>query len=257
MSASTKVDDRSRRRPLERPRLRVPRPRPASTKVDDRSRRRFPPVTAFLTWLVLPQRRSTTEVVDGPSAEQADRWSEMPQRRSTTEVVDGPASAFTPAVKPQRRSTTEVVDGQTGHVFGTIRLRASTKVDDRSRRRRPATQPVRQPDGPASTKVDDRSRRRALTRMCGCMRIRLNEGRRPKSSTAGQPAHRRLAGVWASTKVDDRSRRRLPADRTCHPGAVRLNEGRRPKSSTANAAGVMGGLFPLPQRRSTTEVVDG
>ncbi len=233
--ASTKVDDRSRRRHRSwkassgmRRRLNEGRRPKSSTDGPCRWH-----VAGGAGW---PQRRSTTEVVDG--IHHGDRWQEIgPQRRSTTEVVDGclrralvmcrftglnegrrPKSSTVDQTEellgliflaPQRRSTTEVVDGRRG---------------GRSRRGRGVA---------ASTKVDDRSRRREY---------------------AGVVERASLGG--ASTKVDDRSRRRQQHRTGDTRPHTRLNEGRRPKSSTAD---VLGDNINIagPQRRSTTEVVDG
>ncbi len=208
----------------------------ASTKVDDRSRRRSTGSAFGTTVVTTPQRRSTTEVVDGSGTVQITGW-----------VPDG--------LNEGRRPKSSTVHGD-GAAVGEDDV-ASTKVDDRSRRRsrRPSVPQAacfglnegRRPKSStvmrltalgraagASTKVDDRSRRRVTQTTQHLVKIlRLNEGRRPKSSTVA-----------------------LHADTVARQN-IRLNEGRRPKSSTDAAVAVRAVRVRAPQRRSTTEVVDG
>ncbi len=259
----------------------------ASTKVDDRSRRRerVRPCTAQRA--STPQRRSTTEVVDGLGrtgglATAPTCLNEGRRPKSSTVVREGGTPDW-PGRWPQRRSTTEVVDGRgmssaLGGPFGLNEGRRpkSSTVNRSVRAWRPVT--------PASTKVDDRSRRRS-------------NGVIPYARASSRPQRRSTTEVvdgtcWtssasqtystASTKVDDRSRRRRPSDfglgaafvvpqrrsttevvdgSTDRAGRVGtrigLNEGRRPKSSTGDVLTQRLPGVTRPQRRSTTEVVDG
>ncbi len=259
IGASTKVDDRSRRRALQ---LCVePVHLLASTKVDDRSRRRWSLSRGVVvvsrclnegrrpksstasdrrvsSWISPPQRRSTTEVVDGLFGFFRRLGGlHVPQRRSTTEVVDG-RRVLRQALRPQpclnegRRPKSSTVHGHQEPLADRVeglnegrRPKSSTVIQDFS------FSTLEMPQRRSTTEVVDGSA--AVSVMVLCVLRSLNEGRRPKSSTA----------------VDECQR---------HASQLSLNEGRRPKSSTAQfRASVTRRRYRVPQRRSTTEVVDG
>ncbi len=232
-----------------------------------------------------PQRRSTTEVVDGCRCWSQSRGASTRRlnegRRPKSSTAMCPVSHARPVLRclnegrrpksstvrdddprtlayidgPQRRSTTEVVDGTSS-----TRRRATTGSLNEGRRPKSSTAPMHRSQTTgrrsASTKVDDRSRRRSKTTSTKGT-ASLNEGRRPKSST-DHGSYGGVDRVRASTKVDDRSRRR-PSPRTGPPkppngASTKVDDRSRRRSGGSHRRRV---AVVTPQRRSTTEVVDG
>ncbi len=159
------------------------------------------------------------------------------------------------ACGPQRRSATRIAD-RPAHLRGRQRRATSTKVGDLSRLRHAPRFAARDRDL-ASTKVDNRSRRRLWT-----SRTRFSTSLPQRRSATGvADGQRRGAGdgppVGLSTKVGDRSRRRtatgnIPAGRLDQPSTKVGGRSRRRVCSTCLAI-----MIAAPQRRSATGVADG